>query len=196
MKTLFLSFLIASASLFAAEPTEIAPLLKQRPNLRKLEPAAIATMRHDVPFADSVYEDPSVNKGFKRWLIVDEGKIIAYYFEIITTLTQEKANRVVDADLRSRGYEMISSGGGFLGRGHELPAGKEKFFYLYGAGVIYDEARSKYDEEQRLAEEVEAGRIKKFLQAEQGGADQPTTARELKSEGKDKPQPESKVAPR
>ena len=31
---------------------------------------------------------------------------------------------------------------------------------------------------------------------EQGGADQPTTAPELKSEGKDKPQPESKVAPR
>ncbi|MES2983543.1 MAG: hypothetical protein V4727_14615 [Verrucomicrobiota bacterium] len=33
-------------------------------------------------------------------------------------------------------------------------------------------------------------------QSEQGGADQPTTAPELKSEGKDKPQPESKVAPR
>jgi hypothetical protein len=32
--------------------------------------------------------------------------------------------------------------------------------------------------------------------AEQVGADQPTTAPELKSEGKDKPQPESKVAPR
>jgi hypothetical protein len=31
---------------------------------------------------------------------------------------------------------------------------------------------------------------------EQGGADQPTTAPELKSEGKDNPQPESKVAPR
>ena len=39
----------------------------------------------------------------------------------------------------------------------------------------------------------------KFLEeakSEQGGADQPTTAPELKSEGKDKPQPESKVAPR
>jgi hypothetical protein len=33
-------------------------------------------------------------------------------------------------------------------------------------------------------------------QAEQGGADQPATAPELKSEGKDKPQPESKVRPR
>jgi hypothetical protein len=32
--------------------------------------------------------------------------------------------------------------------------------------------------------------------SEQGGADQPTTAHESKSEGKDKPQPESKVAPR
>ena len=34
------------------------------------------------------------------------------------------------------------------------------------------------------------------IRGEQGGADQPTTAPELKSEGKDKPQPESKVAPR
>jgi hypothetical protein len=34
------------------------------------------------------------------------------------------------------------------------------------------------------------------IQIEQAGADQPTTAPELKSEGKDKPQPESKVAPR
>ena len=33
-------------------------------------------------------------------------------------------------------------------------------------------------------------------QAEQAGADQPATAPELKSEGKDKPKPESKVAPR
>jgi hypothetical protein len=33
-------------------------------------------------------------------------------------------------------------------------------------------------------------------EVEQVGADQPTTARELKSEGKDKPQPESKDAPR
>jgi hypothetical protein len=32
--------------------------------------------------------------------------------------------------------------------------------------------------------------------SEQGGADQPATAPELKSEGKDKPQPESKVRPR
>jgi hypothetical protein len=32
--------------------------------------------------------------------------------------------------------------------------------------------------------------------AEKGGADQPATAPELKSEGKDKPQPESKVRPR
>jgi hypothetical protein len=32
--------------------------------------------------------------------------------------------------------------------------------------------------------------------AEQGGADEPATAPELKSEGKDKPQPESKVRPR
>jgi hypothetical protein len=38
-------------------------------------------------------------------------------------------------------------------------------------------------------------RIKK-KHAEQGGDDQPATAPELKSEGKDKPQPESKVAPR
>jgi hypothetical protein len=30
---------------------------------------------------------------------------------------------------------------------------------------------------------------------QQGGADQPATAPELKSEGKDKPQPESKVRP-
>ena len=41
--------------------------------------------------------------------------------------------------------------------------------------------------------EIIAIAIKK---SEQGGADQPTTARELNSEGKDKPQPESKVAPR
>jgi len=34
------------------------------------------------------------------------------------------------------------------------------------------------------------------IQIEQAGADQPTTAPELKPEGKDKPQPESKVAPR
>lgn len=180
MKTLFLTLLIASASLSAAEPIEIATLLKQRPDLRKLAPSAISTMRHDVPFADSVYEDPSVREGFKRWLIVNEGKIIAYYFEIITTLTQEKANRVVDADLSSKGYKMISSGGGFLGSGQELPAGKTKFFYLYGVGSIYDEARSKYDEEQRLAEEVEAGRIKKFLQAEQDGGGQPATRPESK----------------
>jgi hypothetical protein len=33
-------------------------------------------------------------------------------------------------------------------------------------------------------------------QGQQGGADQPATAPELKSEGKDKPQPESKVRPR
>ena len=39
-------------------------------------------------------------------------------------------------------------------------------------------------------------RVGKEQQSEQGGADQPTTTRELKSEGKDKPQPESKVAPR
>ena len=35
----------------------------------------------------------------------------------------------------------------------------------------------------------------KIRNAEQGGADQPATAPELKSEGKDKPQPESKVRP-
>jgi hypothetical protein len=33
-------------------------------------------------------------------------------------------------------------------------------------------------------------------QAEQDGAEQPATAPESKSEGKDKPQPESKAAPR
>lgn len=33
-------------------------------------------------------------------------------------------------------------------------------------------------------------------QSEQGGADQPTTAPELESEGKDKPQPQSEVTPR
>lgn len=38
--------------------------------------------------------------------------------------------------------------------------------------------------------------LDRYKQGEQGGADQPTTAPELKSEGKDKPQPESKVAPR
>ena len=36
----------------------------------------------------------------------------------------------------------------------------------------------------------------KNQEAEQGGADQPATAPELKSEGNDKPQPESKLAPR
>jgi hypothetical protein len=38
-------------------------------------------------------------------------------------------------------------------------------------------------------------RVGKDLKSEQGGADQPATAPELKSEGKDKPQPESKVRP-
>ena len=41
----------------------------------------------------------------------------------------------------------------------------------------------------------ELSRIPKFEEVEQGGADQPATAPELKSEGKDKPQPESKVRP-
>jgi hypothetical protein len=36
----------------------------------------------------------------------------------------------------------------------------------------------------------------KPIQTEQGGADQPATAPESKSKGKDNPQPESKVAPR
>lgn len=123
-------------------------------------------MRHDVPFADSVYEDPTVEKGYKRWFVVDDGKIIAYYIEIITTLTQEKVNRVVDSDLSTKGFQMISSGGGFLSSSEKLPAGMAKYFYLYGVGVLYDEALSRYSEEQRRVEVAEATHIKKFLQAE------------------------------
>ncbi len=43
---------------------------------------------------------------------------------------------------------------------------------------------------------IRATRIEPDKEAEQGGADQPATAPELKSEAKDKPQPESKVRPR
>lgn len=43
---------------------------------------------------------------------------------------------------------------------------------------------------------LSAAEFQELMKSEQGGADQPATAPESKSEGKDKPQPESKVAPR
>jgi hypothetical protein len=48
----------------------------------------------------------------------------------------------------------------------------------------------------RLGSKADKDCQRRNNKAEQGGADQPATAPELKSEGKDKPQPESKVRPR
>jgi hypothetical protein len=77
------------------------------------------------------------------------------------------------------------------------------FKVLHGKG--FDEAliayckrrigKSEYEDDE-LRAALKALTKPKDNKAEQGGADQPATAPELKSEGKDKPQPESKVAPR
>jgi hypothetical protein len=59
------------------------------------------------------------------------------------------------------------------------------FMTLFPKGIKYDGKKLDLSEYKR---EPEKG--------EQGGADQPATAPESKSKGKDNPQPESKVAPR
>lgn len=105
--------------------------------------------------------------------------------------------KAINAILAGDAPESID--GTALKHGLELPDGR------YGGGAVsvgvdypelwYPEIEADDQESKAVLKSV-LGTLELYNKSEQGGADQPSTAPELKSEGNDKSQPEKEVAPR
>ena len=108
------------------------------------------------------------------------------------TLRSERIEKVMNAILTGAAPENID--GTALKDGMELPDGR----YRGGAVSVgvddpelwYPEIESD-DRESKAVLKVILGALELYSKSEQSGADQPASASEPKSEGKDKPQPES-----